>query len=144
MNTTEPPTSQPESSAPPPGQPVGPRRLTRSSGAKIGGVAAGIAQYFGIDPTIVRLLFAASIFLGGFGLICYLIAWVVLPADDGSNVASAPHTATAVARGEGVTAARIAYDDLTSLIRRRPDIGVVIYRNLAADVSAKLKRTCPP
>lgn len=72
--------------------PSRPRRLTKSSDRKIAGVAGGIGDYFAIDPTIVRLLFLASIFLGGFGVIAYLIAWVVLPSDDGSNRRSAPHT----------------------------------------------------
>ncbi len=45
----------------------------------LGGVCAGIANYAGIDPTIVRLLFAASIFFGGLGVILYIVLWVILP-----------------------------------------------------------------
>ncbi len=56
-----------------------PRRLTRSSDRRIAGVAGGIAEYFGIDPVIVRLAFVVAIFLGGTGVLAYLIAWIVVP-----------------------------------------------------------------
>ncbi len=45
----------------------------------LGGVAGGIAAYFGIDMVIVRLLFFVSIFFAGTGLILYLILWIILP-----------------------------------------------------------------
>ena len=45
----------------------------------IGGVASGIAAYFGIEVTIVRLLFALYILLGGTGIIAYIILWIILP-----------------------------------------------------------------
>lgn len=48
----------------------------------IAGVASGIAQYFNIDPVIVRILFVISIFFGGFGIISYLILWFVVPPAD--------------------------------------------------------------
>lgn len=57
------------------------KRLTKSSiDKKIAGVCGGLAQYFDIDSTIVRIVFfAAFIFgLGSPGLI-YLILWVVMP-----------------------------------------------------------------
>ena len=44
-----------------------------------GGVCAGLAEYFEIDVTIVRLLFVLSIFAGGAGIILYIILWIVLP-----------------------------------------------------------------
>ena len=44
-----------------------------------GGVCAGLAEYFEIDVTIVRLLFVLSIFAGGAGIIIYIILWIVLP-----------------------------------------------------------------
>jgi phage shock protein PspC (stress-responsive transcriptional regulator) len=47
---------------------------------KIGGVCAGIAEYLNIDPTIVRIVYAALTIAGwGTGIIIYLIAWWVLP-----------------------------------------------------------------
>lgn len=45
----------------------------------IAGVCSGIASFFGLDPVIVRLLFVASIFFGGFGIFAYIILWIVMP-----------------------------------------------------------------
>jgi phage shock protein C len=45
----------------------------------IGGVCAGLAEYFDMDPTIVRLLFAFTFFVMGVGLGTYIILWIVLP-----------------------------------------------------------------
>ncbi len=59
-------------------------RLYRDSSDKmIGGVCSGIASYLGIDPAIVRILFAIISF-GGFGLgfLAYIILWIVLPPRD--------------------------------------------------------------
>ncbi len=47
--------------------------------AVIAGVAAGVADYFNIDPIIVRLIFLALLF-AGFGFILYVIAWIVIPS----------------------------------------------------------------
>jgi phage shock protein PspC (stress-responsive transcriptional regulator) len=60
------------------------KRLYRDSGDKIiGGVCSGIANYLGINPTIIRILFAIITF-GGFGLgfLAYIILWIVLPPRD--------------------------------------------------------------
>ncbi|WP_347156448.1 PspC domain-containing protein [Pontibacter chitinilyticus] len=46
---------------------------------KVAGVASGIAKYFGVDIAVVRILFLALIFAGGFGLIAYLVLWVAVP-----------------------------------------------------------------
>ena len=46
---------------------------------KIGGVCGGIGEYFGIDPTIVRLIWFLYIFLEGVGLLAYFIAWILIP-----------------------------------------------------------------
>lgn len=45
----------------------------------LGGVASGIAAYFDIDPVIVRVLFFASLFLNGLGLIIYILLWIIVP-----------------------------------------------------------------
>ncbi len=47
----------------------------------IGGVAGGLAIYFDIDPTIVRVLFVITIFIGGGGILAYIILWIVVPED---------------------------------------------------------------
>lgn len=45
----------------------------------LGGVCGGIASYFGVDPTLIRILFVASIFFGGAGLIAYIVLWIITP-----------------------------------------------------------------
>ena len=57
------------------------KRLYRDTDDKIlGGVCSGIASYFGIDPTIVRLLFAIITFGGfGTGFLIYIALWILLP-----------------------------------------------------------------
>ena len=49
----------------------------------IAGVCSGIARRFGIDPTLVRILFVASLLLPGPQILIYLAAWVLMP--DGSS-----------------------------------------------------------
>ena len=44
----------------------------------IAGVAGGLAEYFDIDPTLVRVLFIVGVFLGG-GILAYIILWIVVP-----------------------------------------------------------------
>lgn len=58
------------------------KRLCKSSTNKtICGVCGGIAQYFNIDPTIVRLVWAIITFFYGIGLVIYIIAALVMPYD---------------------------------------------------------------
>jgi phage shock protein C len=55
-------------------------RLTRSESDRvIAGVAGGIAQRFDINSTFVRLAWLLSVLVGGFGVLVYLILWIVLP-----------------------------------------------------------------
>ncbi len=49
---------------------------------KIGGVCAGLAHYFDIDPTIVRVIWGVLAFCYGAGLIAYLILWAIAPVSD--------------------------------------------------------------
>ena len=56
------------------------KRLHRSRDEKmIGGVCGGLAEYFGIDPTIVRVLWVAVTLVAGSGYVLYLILWVLVP-----------------------------------------------------------------
>ena len=56
------------------------KRLYRDGDNEIlGGVAYGLGNYFGIDPALVRVIFILSIFIGGFGILAYLILWVSIP-----------------------------------------------------------------
>ena len=49
---------------------------------KIGGVCAGLAHYFDIDLTIVRVIWGVLAFCYGAGLIAYLILWAIAPVSD--------------------------------------------------------------
>ncbi len=56
------------------------KKLYRDEHNKVfGGVCSGLAQYFDIDVTIVRLLFAFTFFVMGVGFGTYIILWIVLP-----------------------------------------------------------------
>jgi len=46
------------------------------------GVCGGIGEILGIDPTIIRLIWAALSLAGGTGIILYIIAAVIIPEDD--------------------------------------------------------------
>ncbi len=71
-------------------QSEGQDRLYRAtSDKKIAGVCSGLARYFGVDATLVRLLVAAgTIFSGGLGLIAYIVAWIIMPADKQAGLRS--------------------------------------------------------
>ena len=58
-----------------------PKRLYRTEhgAAMLCGVCGGIAEYFSIEPSIVRLLWAALVILGGTGILLYIIAAIILP-----------------------------------------------------------------
>ena len=56
------------------------KRLYRArSDRKLAGVCAGIADYFGWDPTLVRVGWILLTLLGGSGVLLYLILWLVMP-----------------------------------------------------------------
>lgn len=54
----------------------------------IAGVAAGIAQRYGWDPTLVRLAFVLSILLPGPQVIFYLAAWLIIPDESAAQLPS--------------------------------------------------------
>ena len=60
------------------------KRLTRSANKIVGGVCGGIAEYFDIDPTLVRVANAAlTIFSAGFpGVLLYIIMLILMPKSD--------------------------------------------------------------
>jgi phage shock protein PspC (stress-responsive transcriptional regulator) len=78
--TTEPPSGLP------PHQPPGygdEQRLHRGDrGRMLAGVAVGLADYFDVDPTIVRVGFVALAFLGGLAVPLYLAGWLLIPDED--------------------------------------------------------------
>ena len=56
-----------------------PKKLYRSNNRMLGGVCAGIAEYFNIDPTLVRLGFVGLCIIAGGGLLAYIIALIIMP-----------------------------------------------------------------
>ena len=92
-------------------------RLTRSeTDRKIAGVCGGLAAYFGIDPTLVRVAAVVAAFMG-WGVLAYIIMWIVVPSGP-----TPPHSSSSAihiaedryARGE------ISAEDLA---RIRADLG---------------------
>ncbi|MFD2082206.1 phage shock protein C [Actinopolymorpha cephalotaxi] len=59
------------------------KKLVRTKDERmIAGVCGGIARYAGLDPVIIRLALAASILLGGAGVVLYIAAWIIVPEED--------------------------------------------------------------
>jgi phage shock protein PspC (stress-responsive transcriptional regulator) len=57
------------------------RKLYRSNDRILGGVCAGLAEYFDFDPTAVRAGYALLTFMTAFsGIPCYLILWIIMPS----------------------------------------------------------------
>ena len=56
------------------------KRLNKSNNRMLLGVCAGIAEYFDIDPNVVRLLWVMFCLLGGSGILGYIIAAVIMPS----------------------------------------------------------------
>jgi phage shock protein C len=64
----------------------GTKILVRSrQGRMVAGICAGIAEYFGVDVTLVRVIVAAiAVITGGAGVLAYLVAWAIIP-DEGEK-----------------------------------------------------------
>ena len=83
------------------------KRLTRSTTDHvIAGVCGGLGEYLGVDATLIRIVWVLSVLFAGFGVLPYVVLWIVLP--------EGPPTKTAVqiaeeryARGE-ITADELA------------------------------------
>lgn len=64
-----------------PEEPRGPKRLFRSrTDSVLAGVAGGLGEYFSVDPVIIRIAFAISLFIGGLGAFAYLAIAIFVPA----------------------------------------------------------------
>jgi phage shock protein C len=58
------------------------KRLERSiKGRWLAGVCAGVADYFGIDPVLVRVGFVVVSFFGGLGVVAYVAGWALIPEE---------------------------------------------------------------
>jgi phage shock protein C len=71
------------------------KRLTRRTDDRmIAGVASGVADYFGIDVTIARLLFLLLLLPGGLSPLLYVLLWIVMPErQPGTDTAVYPGSA---------------------------------------------------
>lgn len=59
------------------------KRLVRDrNGAILGGVCVGLGKYLNIDPVIIRIFFVLLTLTSGFGVLLYVILWIVLPRED--------------------------------------------------------------
>jgi phage shock protein C len=58
------------------------RKLYRSrSNRQVAGVCGGLAQYFSMDATLIRILFVVLAVLGGSGIVIYLAMWIIVPKE---------------------------------------------------------------
>lgn len=58
------------------------KRLYRSKSDKVlGGVCGGLAKYLGVDPIIIRLIWAVATLGYGIGLLAYILAWIIIPQE---------------------------------------------------------------
>ncbi len=58
------------------------KKLYRSTKDRvIGGVCGGLGNYLNIDPVLLRVLWAVFFFIGGMGLLAYIIAWIIMPEE---------------------------------------------------------------
>ena len=60
------------------------KRLTRSSRERLwAGVAGGMAEYFDVDPVIMRIIWvAAGVLTGGLAIPAYIVMWLIMPRDE--------------------------------------------------------------
>jgi phage shock protein C len=66
----------------PPAEPPVPKRLHRSRSDRVfAGVCGGLAEYFGVDAVLLRIVAVALALSGGAGFLLYLIAWIAMPED---------------------------------------------------------------
>lgn len=76
---------------------AGTRRLTRSTtDRKLAGVCGGLAEYFRVDSTVVRLLWAILTIVPGaivLGVVAYLVAWFIMPESPATHAVVTPSVA---------------------------------------------------
>ncbi len=67
----------------------GPKRIYRSRVDRLlGGVCAGFAEYLNIDANVMRVLWVVAVFFGGFGLLAYIISWIIIPENPNQSTQS--------------------------------------------------------
>ncbi len=73
-------------------QPTAPRVLRRRGDDRVlGGVASGLADYFNVDPLLIRIGFVGLMVFNGLGLGLYLLGWLFIPTDTDGRVGRPAH-----------------------------------------------------
>jgi phage shock protein PspC (stress-responsive transcriptional regulator) len=68
--------------------PKGKRLERKLAGRWVAGVCAGLAEYTGVDATLIRVVFAVLTFFGGLGPIAYVLGWALIPEEgEGASIA---------------------------------------------------------
>jgi phage shock protein C len=120
------------------------RRLTRSSRERmLTGVAGGMAEYFDLDPVVVRLIWVGAVIVtGGLAIPAYLVMWMVMPRDDGTPTIRPFGRRSRVGEPVGVTATTTADPATEADLDPSADPSV----NPSADPSAEtiFESTVPP
>ena len=130
------------------------RRLYRCRDNRlVAGVAAGIAEYFDVDPSLVRLFWFLSIFVGGIGILLYIAMAIIVPLEPLSPEAAAAagagpeghrHTSGGSGRVTTVVGALLILFGAMALMNRflpELDLGHVIFPALAIGLGALLVAT---
>ena len=55
------------------------KRLRRSSDRILAGVCGGVAEYFGLEKTLLRVIYVLLVLFGGVGILIYIILWILMP-----------------------------------------------------------------
>lgn len=88
-----------------------PENLHKSHRNKVfAGVCGGLGEYFNVDATLIRLVWALAVFVGGTGLFFYILAIIIMPSDPSAPVrakaGNTPAKPAAAALGEGEDGAK--------------------------------------
>jgi len=101
-------------------QPTAPRLLRRRGDDRVlGGVASGLADYFNVDPLLVRIGFVGLMVFNGLGLGLYLLAWLLVPTDTDNQSVVQRIIGRSIVRREAVDA--LALD--REFLRQPLDLG---------------------
>ena len=117
-----PPTDEPTRQLTPYQAATGPKRLSRNRDKKLFmGVCAGLADYFDLDPTIIRIAFVAGSLLGGASLLVYLVLLTIMPAEDqlDADPRAAAHSAMDEAAAEIQRGFELVVDKARELTGRK-------------------------
>lgn len=73
------------------------RLVRKENGKMMAGVCTGLAEYFNVDVTLIRIVFVAATLLDGVGILAYVILWISMPMEKADVIPSAtPPEAPAV------------------------------------------------